>query len=163
MVPDSKVVTDLIHAFYRREVVIFALYILLSIATVVVTILGCRYQFPQSSAKRVSFLIFVCVCAVILFGMRTAQFIPAFRDYKSLSYTVEQNAEIFIENGVDNPLDQTSTVRLTKDNGEQIRLKITHDFKLETETPLTGTVVYTNHAKHIVWLGITSSENERRM
>lgn len=154
MIPDEKVILQYINTFFRMELVNYFLYLILA---VVGTLISC-YSFKvyvNKTAWKAKVIFFVALsCALTLIFIKTAEFLPAYKDYKNKSYTIEQNCGIYIHENMNNKLEQKNTVELYTENGNTVNLKITNDYNFETEIVHRAVVIYTNNSKHIVWYKI---------
>lgn len=148
---DITQIVNSIKLFYHREAMILLLLVMLSLIAIVASIFGFKNYFQKSVIKAILIIFSTCVCALSLIIIKIIEFAPVYDDYKNMTYTIEQNAEIYIVEGTNNLWEQKNLVQLKTQNGEEIELEITNDYKFETGVILEGTVVYTNHSKHIVW------------
>jgi hypothetical protein len=148
---DVNVVLDSINSLFIREAIILCFFALLGFAAILLSIFGAKLYLKQSLIKSILIISLTFLCALTLVAIRAKMFIPILNDYKSKAYTIEQNAKVCIIEGTNNVWDQKNQVLLRNQAGEEIRLVIVNDYKFETGTILEGTVVYTNHSKHIIW------------
>ncbi len=157
----DEIIQDAMSAFFRSEVLTCVLFGILIIIAIIISILVYKTSVLDSRIKSILLILFVCISSVGLVVLRTSEFIPIYVDFRNMSYTVGENVEVFIVEGTNNIWEQKNEVRLKTETGEEIKLKITNDYKFETGIVLRGTVVYTNCSKHIIWyelLPITDGE-----
>lgn len=147
----DEIIQDAMSTFFRSEVLTCVLFGILIIIAIIISVLVYKTSVLDSRFKSILLILFVCSCSVGLIVLRMTEFIPIYTDFRNMSYTVGENVEVFIVEGTNNIWEQKNEVQLKTENGEELKLKITNDYKFETGIVLQGTVVYTNCSKHIIW------------
>lgn len=146
-----EMLVQYISDFFHEEVLKYCLYVLLAVVATIASIYGFKIYTNKAIWKAILIVLLTGVCATSLILIKTKEFIPIYKDYKTMSYTIEQDSEVCIEDGMNNQLDQKYSVVLVTKDGEVVHLKITDDYRFETGKIYRGTVVYTNNSKHIIW------------
>ena len=151
MEPNTKVIMQGISSFFREEVLNCCLFVILAFVAIIASLYGFKVYVKRAMWKAVLLIVLTCFCALSLILMKTITFIPVYKDYKNMSFTIEQNAEVFIQEGMNNLLEQKNSVVLITEDGDTINLKITNDYNFDTGIFHRGTVVYMINSKHIIW------------
>jgi len=149
--PDHNEIIQSIRSFFWSEVLIASLYVLLTAFGIFTGFMIFRDKPKKTRWKEAAIVSLVVVCGAGLMVITTMDFLPVYEDYKETSYTLEQNCEVFIQEGTNNLLEQEQEVIVITETGEELRLTITQDYALETGCVHRGSVAYTNHSEHIVW------------
>lgn len=145
----QEIVENAMRTFFYGEVLNTVLYGVLILFAIALSIAVYKLDILKSRVKAVLLIIFVLALSLGLIAMRAIEFIPVYNDYKNMSYTVVEDAEVYINEGTNNLLEGKNEVDLKTSVGEEIKLRITNG-KFETEVWLKGMVVYSNNSKHII-------------
>jgi hypothetical protein len=150
MTYSSAILEEAVRSYFLSEVWILILIVLLSLVAVIASFFLSKNH-GYSSGKTLLMVLAAGIGAVVLITIRVVALFPIYQDYRHMSYTIEENATFYIIEGTNNSWESKNEVLLTTEAGEEIKLTITNDYQFETNAMLSGTVVYTNHSKHIVW------------
>ena len=155
MKPDIEVIHKYMTNFFKEEFLKYCLFLLLAIVAILASIYGFKIYAKKTFLKAIVIVLLTSVCAVSLVLIKTIEFIPVYKDYKNMSYTIECNSRVCFQEGMNNLFEQKNLVEITTKKGNKLNLKITNDYKFQTEYIYTGTIIYTNVSKHIVWYDLS--------
>ena len=154
MIPDRKEIVQCIYDYFRVEICNYFLFVILALVALIVSNYAFKVYVNKVRWKAIVIVLSTSLCALVLIVLKTMEIIPVYGDYRNMSYTLEENCQIYIEEGMNNKLEQKNEVILLTENGHKVKLTITNDYVFETKKTFRATVVYTNKSKHIVWYGI---------
>ena len=149
--PDHNEIIQCIQDFFWSEVLNATLYVLLAAFAIFTAFMIFRHKPKKARRKEAAIVSLAVVCGAGLMVITTMDFLPVYEDYKETSYTLEQNCEVFIQEGANNLLEQELEVTVITETGEEQHLTITQDYVFETGCIHRGSVAYANHSGHIVW------------
>ncbi len=157
MKPNDEEISAAIAELLRSEIRTSIVYSLLIACCLIVCIFAVRGGLNISRFKAIILTLVVSACSLGIIVWRTISFIPVYHDYRDVSYVKEENVDVYIMEGTSSILGSTNEVVLVRQNGEKIKLKIVYDYKMSTSTNYTGTVVYMDNSKYIVWYDLSET------
>ena len=147
---EKEIMNNIFH-LYRSHIVTLVLFFLLGGVCAFVSIGVIKFGLIKSIMQRILLLIAVLICSIILLVGQILQVIPIYTDYKKSSYIVLPNATMTIITDSSGTIDRTNQVIVVDSNANHYDLKLQSDFEFDRGQSYTGTIVYLEHSRFVIW------------
>ena len=124
MIPTENEIAVYMYDFFKYETFKYFIFVILSLCAAIISFYSFKVYSDKHVWKAIAIVLLTISCAVGLIVIKTIEIFSVYNDYRNNSYTIEENAEIYIFEGINDPLEQRSNVKLKTYDGIEIDLKI---------------------------------------